>query len=337
LLEARSCGILDVLDEESRLPQPSDRHFTASVLRAHQGHFRLSVPRSSKLSRHRALRDEEGFVIRHFAGAVCYETANFVEKNNDALHLSLESLVRRSQDNFVARLFSDHLGGGPGGGGGGGPLGGGPSGGRDPRQRAGKLGFVSVGTKFKTQLSQLLEKLHETGSSFVRCVKPNLHMKSRSFEGGNILSQLQYSGMVSVLDLMQGGFPSRAAFHELYSLYQRYLPPHLARLDPRLFCKALFKALGLNEADYKFGLTKVFFRPGKFAEFDQMMKSDPEHLAGLVERVKRWLLQTRWRKAQWGALSVVKLQNKILYRANACIRIQKTLRMYACRKKYRHR
>lgn len=30
-----------------------------------------------------------------------------------------------------------------------------------------------------------------------------------------------------------------------------------------LFLQALFKALGLNEKDYKFGLTRVFFRPGK--------------------------------------------------------------------------
>lgn len=43
--------------------------------------------------------------------------------------------------------------------------------------------------------------------------------------------------MVSVLDLMQGGFPSRAAFHELYNMYQKYMPPKLTRLDPRLFCK----------------------------------------------------------------------------------------------------
>lgn len=44
-------------------------------------------------------------------------------------------------------------------------------------------------------------------------------------------------GMVSVLDLMQGGFPSRAPFHELYNMYQKYMPPKLTRLDPRLFCK----------------------------------------------------------------------------------------------------
>ena len=31
----------------------------------------------------------------------------------------------------------------------------------------------------------------------------------------------------------------------------------LCRLDPRLFCKALFKALGLDDNDFKFGLTKV--------------------------------------------------------------------------------
>lgn len=32
------------------------------------------VPRKSKLTIHRNLRDDEGFIIRHFAGAVCYET-----------------------------------------------------------------------------------------------------------------------------------------------------------------------------------------------------------------------------------------------------------------------
>lgn len=44
-------------------------------------------------------------------------------------------------------------------------------------------------------------------------------------------------GMVSVLDLMQGGFPSRAPFHELYNMYKQYMPAKLTRLDPRLFCK----------------------------------------------------------------------------------------------------
>eukprot|EP00070_Physeter_catodon_P043618 XP_028350512.1 unconventional myosin-VI isoform X1 [Physeter catodon] len=231
LIEAKLAGILDILDEENRLPQPSDQHFTSEVHQKHKDHFRLSIPRKSKLAVHRNIRDDEGFIIRHFAGAVCYET---------------------------------------------------------------------------TQLNLLLDKLRSTGASFIRCIKPNLKMTSHDFEGAQILSQLQCSGMVSVLDLMQGGFPSRASFHELYNMYKKYMPDKLARLDPRLFCKALFKALGLNEIDYKFGLTKVFFRPGKFAEFDQIMKSDPDHLAELVKRVNHWLICSRWKKVQWCSLSVIK-------------------------------
>jgi len=38
----------------------------------------MQVPRKSKLKSHREVRDEEGFLIRHFAGAVCYHTASDV-------------------------------------------------------------------------------------------------------------------------------------------------------------------------------------------------------------------------------------------------------------------
>ncbi|KAK6490152.1 unconventional myosin-VI isoform X2 [Huso huso] len=319
LVEAKLVGILDILDEENRLPQTSDQHFTDTVHQKHKDHFRLSIPRKSKLTVHRNIRDDEGFIIRHFAGAVCYETTQFVEKNNDALHMSLEYLVCESKDRFVRELFENS------------------NNSKDSKQKAGKLSFISVGNKFKTQLNILLEKLRSTGSSFIRCVKPNLKMVSHQFEGAQILSQLQCSGMVSVLDLMQGGFPSRAPFHELYNMYKKYMPAKLTRLDPRLFCKALFKALGLNENDYKFGLTRVFFRPGKFAEFDQIMKSDPDHLAELVKRVNKWLLCSRWKKVQWCALSVIKLKNKMKYRATACIKMQKTVRMWLCRKKHKPR
>ncbi|XP_068923092.1 unconventional myosin-VI isoform X2 [Petaurus breviceps papuanus] len=320
LIEAKLVGVLDILDEENRLPQPSDQHFTAAVHQKHKDHFRLTIPRKSKLAIHRNIRDDEGFIIRHFAGAVCYETTQFVEKNNDALHMSLESLICESRDKFIRELFESST-----------------NNNKDTKQKAGKLSFISVGNKFKTQLNLLLEKLRSTGSSFIRCIKPNLKMTSHHFEGAQILSQLQCSGMVSVLDLMQGGFPSRASFHELYNMYKKYMPDKLARLDPRLFCKALFKALGLNEHDYKFGLTKVFFRPGKFAEFDQIMKSDPDHLAELVKRVNHWLVCSRWKKVQWCSLSVIKLKNKIKYRASACIKIQKTIRMWLCKRRHKPR
>ena len=313
LVEAKSNGIFSLLDEESKLPKPSPQHFTSAVHNNNGSHFRLALPRKSKLREHREIRDDDGFLIRHFAGAVCYTTSQFIEKNNDALHASLEALAQECKHTFMQKLFLN---------------------GEVSNAMKGKLTFISVGNKFKMQLAELMEKLHSTGTSFIRCIKPNVKMIAHSFEGGSILSQLQCAGMTSVLELMQQGFPSRTAFSELYNMYKKFLPPELARLDPRLFCKALFKALGLDDNDFKFGLTKVFFRPGKFAEFDQLLKSDPENLRRLVEKVKKWILCSQWKKAQWCALSVVKLKNKILYRRAALITIQKYARMYLARKKH---
>ena len=65
----------------------------------------------------------------------------FVEKNNDALHMSLESLICESRDKFVRELFESST-----------------NNNRDTKQKAGKLSFISVGNKFKVfVLNVLLE------------------------------------------------------------------------------------------------------------------------------------------------------------------------------------
>ena len=45
--------------------------------------------------------------------------------------------------------------------------------------------------------------------------------------------------------------------------YKMYLPEKLSRLDPRTFCQALFRAVGIENGNFKFGMSKAFFRPGK--------------------------------------------------------------------------
>ncbi|RWS30216.1 unconventional myosin-VI-like protein, partial [Leptotrombidium deliense] len=322
LLEARGTGILDLLDEESKLPKPSASHFTETVHSTHNGHYRLALPRKSKLKDHRELRDDEGLLIRHFAGAVCYQTALFIEKNNDALHGSLECLMSDANNELVKQLFTvdnqqNNLNGN--------------------KISSGKLNFISVGGKFRNQLNELIAKLKSNGTHFVRCIKPNLNMVPHKFEGSQILSQLRCSGMTTVLELMQQGYPSRALFVDLYNMYKQYLSSKLSSLDPRMFCKILFKALGLNENDFRFGNTKVFFRPGKFAEFDQIMRSDPQHLASLVSKVEKWLVITRWKQVQWCSVSVIKLKNKLLYRRSKIVTIQKNIRKHLAMKNYRFR
>ena len=79
LIETKGTGIFSILDEESKLPKPNAEHFTMEVHQKWAGHFRLALPRTSRLKIHRDTRDNEGFMIRHFAGAVCYRTVSHLE------------------------------------------------------------------------------------------------------------------------------------------------------------------------------------------------------------------------------------------------------------------
>ncbi|CAJ0561501.1 unnamed protein product, partial [Mesorhabditis spiculigera] len=298
LFEKKGTGMLDLLDEEMRLPKPSAANFTQGVHRANQKHFRLDAPRKSMLKEHRGMRDEDGLLVRHFAGTVCYQTAGFLEKNNDALHASLEAIMETSTMPLMKLLFETS-----------------------------EAAAAAPSTPGRSRL------VVPSGTHFVRCVKPNSSMSPWKFEGAAVLGQLRCAGMGSVLRLMHAGYPSRTGFKELYDMYASVLPPELARLDPRLFCKCLFRVLGLDTTDFKFGLTKVFFRPAKFAEFDQLLRQDPSAMALLVAKVKQWLLNVRWRKAQYGVWSVIKLKNKIEYRAERLRTIQRLVRGFLARRR----
>ena len=43
LIEAKKTGIIDILDEESKLPKPTAEHFTRELHQKHKNHFRLAV------------------------------------------------------------------------------------------------------------------------------------------------------------------------------------------------------------------------------------------------------------------------------------------------------
>jgi len=305
-------GIMDILDDESKGPRATDTNFTDKVHKTFSKHFRLQSPRKSKMAYYKKMLDNEGFVIRHFAGAVCYTTGEFMDKNNDALTHDLHSLMQTSKDPFTKHLFERKPG--------------------EPEIKKGKLTLISLGKKFRQALKDLMTKLHSTRASFVRCIKPNQKFEPKNFSGGEILSQLQCAGMVTVMDLMQGGFPSRTSFIDLYNMYKASLPPELAKLDPRTFAKALFKALGLNEDDFQFGVSKVFFRPGKFAEFDTIMKSDKENLVKLVAKVLEWLIKQRWKKVAWATVAALKFNSKIAARGEAAIVMQKVVKMFFARR-----
>jgi len=61
----------------------------------------------------------------------------------------------------------------------------------------------------------------------------------------------------------------------------------------------------------------------QFAEFDQLMRSDPANLLALISKVQRWLVCKTWRKAIYGAISVLKCKTiKVAIAGNNSVQSQ---------------
>lgn len=296
LFEAYPTGVLWLMQEYARLPsresaQEVEKKLTQRIHAAHRGSAHLSVPRTR---RGHALNSDDGFIVRHFAGDVCYSTAGFLEKNAENLHAELELLVSTSGRECVA------LHGG-GGGGNGEPA--------DPQQRR-KSGLPAgaprrgagntrtVATGFMNQLSSLVQTLQLTATHYVRALKPNGQQAAGRFCGELVKKQLDDSGMPQVLTLMHSGYPTRCPFSSLYERYRPRAPAYMACLEPRVFIEGLLYALGVPAADFQLGLSQLFFKgAGQMAFLESLLETDLLSTPAALARMKRWIVLKRFHLA----------------------------------------
>eukprot|EP01114_Cavostelium_apophysatum_P003447 TRINITY_DN1333_c0_g1_i2.p1 TRINITY_DN1333_c0_g1~~TRINITY_DN1333_c0_g1_i2.p1 ORF type:complete len:1215 (-),score=439.37 TRINITY_DN1333_c0_g1_i2:120-3764(-) len=299
LIEGKRSGILALLDEECIVPKGTDKSFCAKVHTIHSGNPNLSIPHSTTKgtkNKTRLLKDE-GFVVRHFAGAVCYTTKNFLDKNNDTLHHDLENLLLSSKKDVLKASFKVLNG---------------ATADDEVVDNANNRRFKSVSARFQKQLNHLMTELNSTISHFVRCIKPNELQKPGIFDGESVMTQLQYNGMCTALELMQIGFPTRISFDELYARYSPFMPPTLSKLKPVTFCEAVLVALDLHGGrDFQMGLTKVFFRAGKLQFLDELTSNSKDTISLIVGKVKKWLAAKRFRGAIHAVRTLLKLEKQL--------------------------
>jgi myosin-6 len=291
VVETKRSGIFALLDDSCMTPRANDTTFTIRVHTTHGANKSLSKPKLTKGSKR--LKDDEAFVINHFAGDVVYESVGFLAKNNDTIHEGLLQVLSQSTAPFVAALCPAEAE----------EVSFGPQGGR----------FKSVSGRFMTQLGSLMDTLYKTTSHFIRCIKPNQEKKTRTLERFGVMTQLQYSGMCAALLLMQAGFPTRISFVELHERYAPLMPAMMTRLKPITFCEALLVALDLEGGrDFQVGLTKVFFRAGKLAFMDELTNGSQENVEAIVKKVQKWLARQRFR----AAAQAVRSTNRIMKAVN---------------------
>ncbi|XLT37459.1 hypothetical protein HN873_068751, partial [Arachis hypogaea] len=240
LFEKKPLGLLSLLDEESTFPNGTDLTF-ANKLKQH-----LNSNSCFKGERDKA------FTVCHYAGEVIYDTTGFLEKNRDLLHLDSIQLLSSSTchlpQKFATQMLTQTEKPAVG------PLH--KSGGADSQK-------LSVATKFKGQLFQLMQRLESTTPHFIRCIKPNNLQSPGLYEQGLVLQQLRCCGVLEVVRISRSGFPTRMSHQKFARRYGFLLLENVASQDPLSVSVAILHQFNILPEMYQVGYTKLFFRTGQ--------------------------------------------------------------------------
>uniref|UniRef100_A0A4W3GZS6 Unconventional myosin-Va-like n=1 Tax=Callorhinchus milii TaxID=7868 RepID=A0A4W3GZS6_CALMI len=328
LLEAK-LGILDLLDEECRMPKGTDTSWAQKLYERHlHTSYYFQKPRMSNTA----------FLILHFADDVLYQCEGFLEKNRDTVYEEPINILRASKVSLVAELFHDkesaHIG-------------------RRPNPNVGFRSLrkslpaksehkKTVGYQFRASLHLLMETLNSTTPHYVRCLKPNDTKQAFSFNPQRTVQQLRACGVLATIRLSAAGYPSRWTYPEFLSRYRVLLREDgLCVGDQRQTCKCLLENLIKDKTQYQFGRTKVFFRAGQVAYLEKLRGNKLRAACVLIQRrVRGWLQRRRYQHVRAATIAVqkytrgflAKRRTEGLRRARAALVIQKRYRMLVVRR-----
>lgn len=271
-------GMLSLLDEESRLPSGTDSGFLQKVYTQLQSKKEfepfLAKPRFGAQS---------AFTVRHYALDVTYEVEGFNEKNKDTVPDELLALLSGSSNAFLSQVLAsraDDAAAAPA-----------PAAAAPGRKAAPPAKKPTLGSQFKSSLGALMDTINSTEVHYIRCIKPNDVKVAWEVEPQNVLGQLRACGVLETIRISCAGYPSRWTFADFVERY--YLVTHSKHWDMSSMEKVADLAkhilsTTLEPAMYHVGLTKIFFRAGVLASFEQMRRNV------LNNRTRQ--IQTAWRR-----------------------------------------
>jgi len=314
LIEGRM-GLISVLNEECVRPKGNDTSFVAKVRTLNKDSDCLHFDKF-----HRAYE----FEVKHYAGNVKYDANLFVQKNMDTMPADLLECACKSTNKMIkielkrsqeSRSASSKTG-----------------------RRRGSLVSQTVSSKFRSQLTSLMNTIGQTRTRYIRCIKPNQQKKPRKMQLPSTAEQLRCAGVVAAVTMSRSAFPNRL---EHQFMLERFSPTskkavtdfqkgqehdEAALLE---FCRGQVDQLmqkllakyenGSDKVPYALGKTRIYFRAGTLEYLEaQRMGAFSDH-AILLQKCIRGFIAFR---------AFVKLRK-------ACVRIQSQLRAHIATKQYR--
>ncbi|XP_050522189.1 unconventional myosin-Va isoform X2 [Daktulosphaira vitifoliae] len=354
LIESK-LGILDLLDEECRMPQGSDASWTQKLYTKCTKWDRFSKPKFAG----------SAFTIKHFAGDVEYYSNGFLDKNKDTVIEDQVNVLRNGKNSLLRSMFMidnsnehrlsipDRRSGvlstpksatiGP-----------------TPKSRmltpmrpiCATIGSPSqtkqnkktVGSQFRDSLNALMTTLNDTTPHYIRCVKPNDLKLPFVFDHQRAVDQLRACGVLETIRISAAGFPSRWSYIDFFSRYRILLKSNkINRNDPKLTCQRIVEEQIQSEDNYKYGNTKIFFRAGQVAYLERKRGDKRKDCSITIQKTWRsYICQKKYKQIQRSVLLIQRYGRGLLGRRltenlrqnQAAIKIQKEIRRWLCQKKY---
>jgi myosin heavy subunit len=140
-------------------------------------------------------------------------------------------------------------------------------------------------------LHKLVTTLHSTDPHFIRCILPNSQQQAGIIEDAVVLDQLRCNGVLEGIRISRKGFPNRVLYPEFLKRYY-LLGKNVSRnsADPRSATATLLDELKINAEQYRFGVTKVFFKTGQLAYIEELREKKIADMLITVQAASRAML-----------------------------------------------
>ncbi|KAJ3121300.1 Myosin type-2 heavy chain 1 [Physocladia obscura] len=277
-------GILDLLDEESRLPSGADKSLITKYYQ------RFGIPTQKFFEKPRF--GQTAFTVKHYAVDVTYEIDGFIDKNKDTVsdeHLACLNLSKMPLLTEICTIEASvesniDLA-------------------RAPTSRAPKK--PTLGSIFKQSLVSLMSTLRSTEVHYIRCLKPNMAKVSFGFEPQMVLAQLRACGVLETIRISCAGYPSRWTFQEFADRYFLLVKSNLWAVDPKDLTKSIVTAVITKDDLYQIGITKIFFRAGQLAFLEKRRSEKLRECVILIQKnMKRHIYSHQYEQMKRAAVSI---------------------------------
>lgn len=244
MIEGR-LGILDLLDEESRLPSGADGSYISKLYQTFSKDAFFAKPRFGQTA----------FTVKHYACDVTYEVEGFIDKNKDTVADEQLAVLQSSSIPFVVDITKieekieskENL--------------------NAKSNRSSIVKKPTLGSIFKESLISLMATIHETEVNYIRCIKPNEAKVAFSFEAPMVLGQLRACGVLETIRISNAGYPSRYIFNDFAARYYLLIHSNEWKADRKALTMKIVKQTITSEDKYQVGKTKIFFRAGQVIFF----------------------------------------------------------------------